>query len=198
MVREISRSGLSSSVTWGDVPSKICGDFASVGQGLYAFVFVNDEDGHVYDNNKKPKVVVHGRGASLKPGKFEQGFRVRLHNYNAHLHWQDRNGDRRWALQECFAGGYILDLSATAEHVPTAARIFERYWNEAVNAFLKSREVLADSVDQLGRAEWRYVERRRWTDATQLEFRTYLDDVAARIMRMAAVGGFPQGVGATP
>jgi hypothetical protein len=52
--------------------------------------------------------------------------------------------------------------------------------------------LLADGpIQQLGRAEWRYLEGRRWTPPVRDAFREYLEEVATRIFQMVDVGRLP-------
>jgi len=183
--------GVAAHAPWGDVPAAVCGEFSGVSQGLYAFRFSNESELDVFDNNKKPKVVVHRRGASFKPGKFEQGFAARMNNYNAQLHRAPTDGSREWVFGKCIAAGYLLDLSELVQLVCAPARIFERYWTESVNVFLEENELLADPpVVQNGRAEWRYLQADRWTPRVNDALSEHLEGVAARILAMAHAGRF--------
>lgn len=187
MLHEISTPKLKGTGQW-DVPAAICGEFATIGQGLYVFVFANDSDADIYDNGPTPKVVVPRRGRSLRAGKFEQGLSLRLQHYNGHLHRLQPDGAQRWVLQECFRSGFLLDLAGAEEAMAAPERLFERYWAEAVNAFLDANRLLAGSS---ARGDWRFLKTERWTSGMQSEFRSYLADVAARIFAMIDVGRLP-------
>ena len=192
MIYELTWTTHSSSMPMLDVPAAICGPRAAVTQGLYVFRFANTADEDILDSNKKPKIVVHRRGASIKPGKFEGGLAARVENYNVHLHRPGADGRRQWALGESFRGGFLLDLSAAEAVLPRPARVFERYWNEAVNRFLAEHGLLAHApVTQLARAEWRYVQAERWTDGVTATLLAYLNEVSKRISAMIEVGAFP-------
>lgn len=114
---------------WEEVPGNLAGPHGEIRQGLYVFLFRNDAEDDVLDNNSKKKVVVNRRGLSMKPGKFERTLLARLANYNAHLHRVEPAQPFRPAFWDCFISGHVLDLS-DAEPFP-AARIFEPYWVEA-------------------------------------------------------------------
>lgn len=170
----------------------ICGGFAGAAEGLYVFVFRNDESRPVYDNNPKRKVVIHEEGLSIKPGKFEKGFSVRLENYYDHLHRVRRRNSPVPVLAESLLSGFCLDLSGVAGTIPRPARVFERYWTEAVNAFLEANGLLAEApIKQLKRSEWRYLRRSEWTMPTQRRFAVYLHQVCAKLSEMARVGAVP-------
>jgi len=190
MLHEISTPTLKGTGQW-DVPTAICGEFGTIGQGLYVFVFANDSDEDVYDNNPTPKVVVPRRGRSLRAGKFEQGLALRMQNYNAHLHRRDTNGMQRWVLQECFRSGLLLDLAGAEDPIPAPARVFERYWTDAVAAFLDANRLLSPSMEGNARSDWRLLRGERWTPDVQAELRSYLADVSARIFAMIDVGRLP-------
>jgi hypothetical protein len=191
MLHEISSPRLKGTGQW-DVPAAICGEFGTIGQGLYVFMFVNDSDEDVYDNNATPKVVVPRRGRSLRAGKFEQGLTLRLQNYNAHMHRLQADGTQRWVLQECFRSGLVLDLAGADDAIPAPARVFERYWMDAVAAFLDANRLLATGTDkQPGKGDWRVLRAERWTPDIQEELRSYLADVSARIFAMIDVGRLP-------
>jgi hypothetical protein len=191
-LRDLRKTNLAAARTKADSIVALCGEFAGVSQGLYVFLFTNDSDRPVYDDNKKRKIVIYPRGMSIKPGKFEKGFAVRVGNYHKHLHRERRRNVPISVLGECFVRGYWLDLSAVAPWVRSPARVFERYWTEAVNAFLAANELLAKPpVKQLARAEWRYLRRTNWTAPTEATFGAYLREVSTGIFEMARVGTLP-------
>jgi hypothetical protein len=191
MLHEISSPKLTGTGQW-DVPAAICGEFGAIGKGLYVFMFVNDSDEDVYDNTPTPKVVVPRRGRSLRAGKFEQGLALRLQNYNAQLHRLEPDGSQRWVLQECFRSGFLLDLASSEDPIPAPERVFERYWTDAVAAFLDTNRLIAPSHDKHPpKGDWRVLRAERWNAEVQAELRMYLADVAARIFAMIDVGRFP-------
>jgi|GEM_PF-2759614 len=193
MLHKLQSYATDSPKPWKEVPKAICGDFGKIKEGLYAFIFFNDHDLAIFDKNSKPKVVVHGAGASMKPGKFEGGFGVRMLDYSKHLHRRaTAEAGSEQVLQQCFGGGFLLDLSDQAFKVPNPARVFERYWTEAVNIFLKTNQLLADApIKQLARAEWRYLKQGTWTSDVAVAFQTYLQEIAQRIFAMIEVGRLP-------
>jgi hypothetical protein len=196
LLRYIGREALLPEPHLNGVPAALCGDFAEVSQGLYLFLFSNEADEHVYDNPKnegRRKIVVHKCGLSVKAGKFEAGFVNRVREYNEHLH-RVRSGGREWVLGQTFRGGYLLDLTAIVEVMGSgSAGVFEAYWIEAVDAFLKVHGLLADPpIVQRRRSEWRYLECSRWTTEANEELRQYLFQIAQRLFHMAQVGSFAE------
>lgn len=107
--------------------------------------------------------MVGANGASLKPGKFENGFIVRMRNYHDHLRREDEGGEVEHVFQECLQLALVLDLSTVRLGLPSAARVFEHYWNESVSAFLEEEILLVGT--QNGRAEWRSVT--AWSERKQ-------------------------------
>jgi hypothetical protein len=176
-----------------DLTQALCAGFDHVRQGLYVFVFANPGT-DVFDNPKKAerrKIVVHGRGVSIKPGKFEKGLAERLASYTEHLHRRTDRGEAELVLAECFRHAYLLDLTDAISAVGNPAPIFERYWVEAVERYLDASGLLSRSARQKKRSEWRYVQTDRWTPTQQAAFREHLDGVARSIFEMARVGAFP-------
>lgn len=190
MLHEISSPASKTTAQW-DVPAAICGEFGAVSQGLYVFLFANESETDVYDNTTAPKIVVPKRGRSIRAGKFEQGLSLRLQNYNAHLHRVQPDGSQRWVLQESFRTGYVLDLTGAEDALAAPERVFEKYWTDAVNAFLDANRLLAVAGPRAATNGWRFLRAERWSPALQAEFRSYLADVSARVFAMIDVGRLP-------
>lgn len=175
-----------------NVPRALCAEFATAQQGLYAFAFRNDDPDHVYDKNGDGVIIIRARGASMKPGKFEQSFHTRIANCDHHLHRKRTDGTLEQSMWECFIGGFVLDLSDLSAVAP-AARIFEAYWVHAVNSFLQENLLLLPkTVARQHRGEWRYLKPGAWTDVIYGRLGTYLTKVAARIDAMAAAADLPR------
>jgi hypothetical protein len=170
---------------WEEVPARLAGEFGQCKEGLYVFLFDNPSLLSVFDANPKPKIVVHAQGMSLKPGKFEQTLVERLGNYNWHLRETLNQGAFRHVFYDCFVSGYVLDLSS-ASTCFCAARVFERYWIEGVNLFLRRNNLLLEK--QVARAEWRYLQRASWTSPLEESLRAHLGELALRIKTMIAHG----------
>lgn len=115
-----------------------------------------------------------------------------MRSYNDHMHRRPPGRGSEWVLRECLKSGYLLDLSWATSGLDAPARIFERYWTEAVNAYLKTHQLLAKPpIRQLRRAEWRYLEPGQWTETIKNGFRDYLGQVAERILGMIRIASFP-------
>ena len=67
--------------------------------------------------------------------------------------------------------------------LPSSARIFERYWNEHISAFLEREELLVGT--QNGRAEWRSVHKSILKDPAQKKLRELVERLASDISKMA-------------
>ncbi|MRG96120.1 hypothetical protein [Polyangium spumosum] len=161
-------------------------------RGLYVFLFENQTELDVYDNprtDKRRKVVVPGGGASLKPGKFEQGFRVRLDSYNKHMHRRPNASSLEFAFFDTFRGGFLLDLSESFDDVPNPPKVFEPYWIECINAFAGRRSLFVE--DQKHRPEWRHLRVASWTPEVRALFGLYIAQVADQIRAMATFASIP-------
>ncbi len=192
MLRELRVQSLARDVDRFTAATAICGEHAGVREGLYVFLFANRADVPVFDDNPTRKIVVHRDGLSIKPGKFEQGFAVRVADYIKHLHRERLNNVPVPVFGESFVFGYWLDLSSLAQSVPAPARVFERYWTEAVGTFLIAHGLLAGpEIKQKARAEWRYLRPENWTPRVAGALRRFLGEVAERIFDMARVGAMP-------
>jgi hypothetical protein len=175
--------------TWSGFLANANRNTLAVRDGLYLFFFANSLDEAILDNNKdRKKTVIHRRGASLKPGKFENGFLERLSNYQSHLHWVAADGSVDLVFARCFRRGFVLDLSNCDIGLPSAARVFERYWVDSIYQFTKGEGHWADSsVKQKLRSEWRYLNPEPWNASREKRFDEFLSKLAARIWEMAAV-----------
>ncbi len=179
-------------LSWDEFTRKLPTKLQGMRDGLYVFLFLNSSNEYVLDNNPKPKTVIHQAGASLKPGKFEQGLAVRLKNYHDHLHWTETDGTKSWVFTRCFRRGFVFDLSNRRLGLPSTARVFERYWTESVNIFLQEHKLLAsDPIRQLSRAEWRYLNPSSWNETVDSKLETYLNALAERIVNMVATVHVP-------
>lgn len=192
----LGREALRSDIDRASVPAAICGGFAGVREGLYVFVFFNGMDQDVRDypkNASRQKIVVHRRGMSIKPGTFAEGFITRVRDYDQHLHRAPTGGgEPEWALAESFREGFLLDLTSTARSIGVSAGVFEAYWIEAVNAYLKAASLLADPpIVQLERSEWRHLKLEGWTTEIRDEFYDYMKGVTQRVLAMAGVAALP-------
>lgn len=171
--------------------------------GLYVLVFSNEARLHVFDRNGRPRpdgtrgtLIVNRRGLSLKPGKFERGFGARMLTNLKHMHHRPRPGVQKYVMLECFKRGWLLDLASLETHVSEPARVFEAYWNLAINIFLTKNNLLADPpIVQRTRAEWRFLQRERWTDRVEDRLEKFLRQLAERIFAMAPEAALPDASG---
>jgi hypothetical protein len=165
----------------------VSGAVSNMRDGLYVFFFINELTESIRDNNKgREKTVIHASGASLKPGKFEGGVVRRLMEYQDHLRWVDARGVQNWVFTQCFRFGLLLDLSQCNLGLPSASRVFERYWVDSVSHFI-DRERLWAPVRQLARSEWNYIDVRAWSSDVENRLRDFMLERAARVLKMAAV-----------
>lgn len=178
-LKELRRPGLGVE----EVVSRLPEDLGAVSQGLYVFVFENETQFDILDRNKKPKVIIRQRGSSLKPGKFEQGFATRIANYCAHLH-HAADGIPRFVFSQVFAGGFLFDLSAHNDRGATA-RVFEPYWLEGVNDFIREENLLPPKSKIRG--EWRQLTVPVFDEARRSRLKARLEDLAERIEDMQAI-----------
>lgn len=188
LVREVAPSASSPEI----LPSTLCAGFDHVRQGLYVFVFSNT-GANVFDNPKnaeRRKIVIQGQGVSIKPGKFETGLADRLTSYVEHLHRTTEDGDHELVFSHCLKHAYLLDLTKAIATVVNPAPIFEPYWIAAVNRYLQRENLLARTLRQKKRSEWRYVDTERWTPTRRIALKQYLECVAQRVFEMAHVGAF--------
>lgn len=179
VLREASFAGTTS-----EVHARFDPSVRDIRDGLYVFLFENRSSRRVRDNNTRPKTVIGANGASLKPGKFENGFIVRMRNYHDHLRREDEGGGVEHVFQECLRLALVLDLSTTQVGLPSPSRVFEEYWNESISAYLEGRSLLVGT--QNGRAEWRSVTPSLLTTPMTEDLRKLASDLAANIGRMAS------------
>jgi hypothetical protein len=167
-----------------DVHARFEVSVLGIKDGLYVFLFENQSDRRVRDNNTRPKTVIGTHGASLKPGKFENGFIVRMRNYHDHLRRENEGGQVDHVFQECLRLALVLDLSTVRVGLPSSARVFEHYWNESISAFLEDETLLVGT--QNGRAEWRSVQPSLLASPAKDKLRDLASRLASNIHRMAA------------
>jgi hypothetical protein len=192
MIQKVVGTFDSPDLSWESFAAKLTTSLPQMNQGLYCFFLTNPLNEYILDNNPKPKTVLHRKGASLKPGKFEQGLLTRLKNYHDHLHWMPTPGAQEWMFTRCFKMGFVLDLSKHDMGLPSTARVFEKYWTECVNRFLRERGLLApDPIRQLARAEWRYLAPSAWNPGVETDLRDFLSHLAVRIEKMIDIGRVP-------
>lgn len=143
-------------------------------QGLYASVYANPFSVDVYDNNAKKKVVIKAQSKSFKFGKFEGGLIERQRTNWKHLHTDSESGGVQFAIYpKCLQRLWVLDLTGKRVGSLWHARVFEKYWNGELEAYLKRQNLLEG--EQKGRSEWRHL------GITQLDAR----EVTALMGRLA-------------
>lgn len=171
---------------WEEFSEYMSGGMPEMREGLYVFFFVNETNEIIFDNNKnREKPIIYGQGASLKPGKFENGIMKRLKNYQDHLHWPDTDGTKNWVFTQCVRHGFILDLSSCDIGLRSAARVFELYWVDSVNRFVDSEKLWAPApVNQLARSEWKYLDPALWNEEVETRLRNFLNELAGRVLKM--------------
>lgn len=141
-VFDVSSNLVDASIAWSKRPADVEPQFEpwlrGITRGLYVLYLHNHAADAVYDKNGKfgrggdGKLTVYGLGASLKPGKFENGFLRRTVQDADHLH---RSRDERLgrAFRECLELALVLDLSARPI---TAVREGKQMLKNEIDAYL--------------------------------------------------------------
>ncbi len=146
-------------VVWSKRPRDVERHFGpavrGIRRGLYVMYFRNLSEAPVYDKNRaysrggEGKLVLHGNGSSLKPGKFQDGLLQRRVQDADHLH-RTRAEPLGSAFRECLQFILVLDLSPHEIEVVKAA---ERRLRREIDAIL-SGQLRAGSTR---RGDWRHL-----------------------------------------
>ena len=155
-----------------------------IDDGLYLFLYRNPSYRTVRDNNTTPKPVIRAGGASVKPGKFENGLIARARNHRDHLRRDEVDGDVTLVFSDSLALALVLDLTPLSIGLDSPARVFERFWTESIDLFLRKRGLLAS--DQNMRAEWRFLDKGSVTPSLHEDLRQLTERLSVKIENMAA------------
>lgn len=91
--------------------------------------------------------------------------------------------DVEQVFAKCLVRAWVLDLSGLAIGLPSAARVFERFWTESIDVFLKRRSWLDE--DQNYRAEWRHLANVHRSISEEQALVQHLAGLAAKIEAMS-------------
>lgn len=154
----------------------------NINQGLYVLIFENKLESKILD--PKPKVVVSQFGASIKPGRFERSFPIRLSEYVKDMRFDSSDSNLKSAFELSFVCGFVLDLSLNKDTF-LYARIFEQYWIQEINLFLVHEKVLG--AVQNKHSEWRNIEPDKLTPEFLDKFHSNLQVVVNKISLMQKI-----------
>jgi len=126
--------------------------------GLYSAVHVNDSEHPIYDRNRQGRIVVPAWSRSHKSGKFENGLSERFLVNHRHCHRRPPGGAEESDIyREVLHFLLVLDLTDVKLGGPNPAAVFEGYWNQSIDMFLR-RTALISSVSPR-RGETRFLTR---------------------------------------
>lgn len=187
MILDLTTALTDAKVDWTARPRDVSSHFRPrvrrLERGLYLLYFENDGVQPVYDKNRNfstggtGTLVIHARGASLKPGKFEKGFIARRRQDAHHLH-RGRKEQVGPTFAGCLKLALVLDLAEHRDGV-AAARQGERVLRNKLDAFI-AREDFAHS-DATRRGDWRRLNARIPVRTLELVGRRFLRATAEEL-----------------
>lgn len=162
MIHDITASLVNPTIPWARTIREIRSCFEdwvnSIEAGLYVQYFENDSPLSIYDKNREYRhggngaCVVYGHGASLKPGKFQNGFINRRRQDADHLHRtraDEFGATYRSSLKFCLMIELPVRLCADKRCLKKAEKLLK----SNIDKIIKEREWAHPGANRRG--DWR-------------------------------------------
>ncbi|WP_437479013.1 hypothetical protein WME75_31910 [Sorangium sp. So ce1014] len=166
MIYDLTQALLNPQIPWSSSGSAITAHFepwvCGIGHGLYVQYFENDAALPVYDKNRnfarggEGMLLIDPHGASLKPGKFQDGFLRRRRQDADHLH-RTRKDQFGHTYRECLKLALVLDLTNDRTLTRSATKEVEKLLKSKVDEWLRRRDLLHAMSTRRG--DWRRLRR---------------------------------------